>query len=156
MAGKDVQHEVAEVHDEWAAVDHAAGRATLRVLLYSDHVETRESVKLAVGRRLAKDLPPVEWVEVATAATVLAEAAAGGLDLLILDGEASKTGGLGLCRQLKDEIFRCPPVLVLIGRPQDAWLAASCDPDAVVARPLDPFVLQEAVAGLARRTAIGR
>ena len=40
---------------------------------------------------------------------------AGGIDLAILDGEAVP-GGMGLCRQLKDEILRCPPILVLIGR----------------------------------------
>ena len=35
---------------------------------------------------------------------------------LVLDGEAQPAGGMGMCRQLKDEIHRCPPVLVLIGR----------------------------------------
>ena len=44
----------------------------------------------------------------------------GGIDLAILDGEAVPAGGMGICRQLKDEIYRCPPVLVLIGRPEDA------------------------------------
>ncbi len=34
----------------------------------------------------------------------------------ILDGEAAKSGGMGLCRQLKHEVFDCPPVLVLTGR----------------------------------------
>ena len=42
----------------------------------------------------------------------------------VLDGEAVPAGGLGLARQVKDEIYGCPPVLVLIGRPQDSWLAA--------------------------------
>lgn len=138
--------------DEWGALERAGAPTALRVLLYSDHVETREQVKLAVGRRIAKDLPPVEWVEVATPAAVISTVDAGGLDLLVLDGEAGKSGGIGLCRQVKDEIYRCPPVLVLIARPQDAWLASWAQPDAVVARPLDPIVLQEAVAGLLRRT----
>ena len=38
--------------------------------------------------------------------------------------------GMGICRQLKDEIFRCPPILVLTGRPQDGWLAAWSRADA--------------------------
>ena len=41
----------------------------------------------------------------------------GGIDLAILDGEAVPAGGMGICRQLKDEIYQCPPVLVLTGRP---------------------------------------
>lgn len=138
--------------DEWEVVERAGSATTLRVLLYSDHVETREQVKLAVGRRVAKHLPPVEWVEVATPDAVISTVDAGGLDLLVLDGEAGKSGGIGLCRQVKDEIYRCPPVLVLVGRPQDAWLASWAQPDAVVTRPLDPIVLQQAVAGLLRAT----
>lgn len=48
----------------------------------------------------------------------------GGFDLVILDGEASPVGGMGIAKQLKDEIDGCPPVLVLTGRADDAWLAA--------------------------------
>ena len=74
-------------------------------------------MRLAVGRRPAPDLPEVRWTEVATEAAVLAAVDAGGLDVLVLDGEAVPAGGMGVCKQLKDEIYRCPPVLVLIGRP---------------------------------------
>jgi DNA-binding response OmpR family regulator len=74
-------------------------------------------------------------------------------DLLVLDGEAAPTGGLGLCRQLKNEVFRCPPILVLTGRPQDGWLATWSLADAAVPHPLDPVALNEAVAQLARRGA---
>jgi DNA-binding response OmpR family regulator len=127
----------------------AAGRAP-RVLLYSDDVDTRGQVRLGVGRRLAKGEPEIEWVEVATHPAVVRAADAGGLDLLILDGEAAKSGGMGLCRQLKDEVFDCPPVLVLTGRPQDAWLASWSLADAVLAHPLDPIELQRVVSRLVR------
>ncbi|MCL3862165.1 hypothetical protein [Actinotalea sp. K2] len=141
-----------EAHDEWAVEDEDRATA-LRVLLYSSHLRTREAVMLAVGRRVGKDLPPVEWVEAATADAVVTMVDAGGFDLLVLDGEAGKAGGMGVCRQLKDEIFDCPPVLVLIGRPQDAWLASWSQADAVVSHPLDPVVLHEAVLGLLRTAA---
>lgn len=75
---------------------------------------------------------------------------AGAFDLLVLDGEATPTGGLGLCRQLKDEIFNCPPVLVLTGRPQDGWLAAWSQADLAVPHPLDPIAVAGAVAELGR------
>jgi DNA-binding response OmpR family regulator len=71
-------------------------------------------------------------------------------DVLILDGEAAPTGGLGLCRQLKSEIFACPPILVLIGRPQDGWLATWSLADQAVPHPLDPIALASAVAELGR------
>lgn len=128
-----------------------SGERPLRVLLYSDDSSTRASVRMAVGRRPAGDLPTVEWVECATHDAVVAQADAGGLDVLVLDGEATPSGGMGLCRQLKNEIYRCPPVLVLTGRPQDAWLAAWSLADAAVPHPLDPIAVVEAVADLARR-----
>ncbi len=127
-----------------------------RILLYSDDVDAREQVRLAVGRRLRRGAAEIEWVEVATAAAVVTSVEAGGLDLLILDGEADKVGGMGLARQLKDEIYLCPPVLVLTGRPQDAWLASWSNAEAVVSRPLDPVELHAAVAALIEARAVAR
>lgn len=119
-----------------------------RILLYSDDVDARAEVRLAVGRRLRRGAPEIIWLEVATAQAAIEATEAGGLDLLILDGEADKVGGMGLGRQLKDEVYGCPPVLVLTGRPQDAWLASWSNADAAVSRPLDPVLLQETVASL--------
>ena len=122
----------------------------LRVMVYSDDLTVRRAVITALGTRPDPDLPELEFVEVATGPVVLRTADAGGLDLMILDGEATPTGGLGLTRQLKDEIHRCPPILVLTGRPQDAWLATWSRADAVVGHPLDPGQVAEAVSGLLR------
>jgi DNA-binding response OmpR family regulator len=119
-----------------------------RVLLYSDDADTRERVRLAVGPRLEKGAPKIEWVEAATHDAVISLADAGGFDLFILDGEAAPSGGMGLCRQLKNEIYNCPPVLVLTGRPQDAWLASWSLADAVVPHPLDPVEVQREVAAI--------
>jgi DNA-binding response OmpR family regulator len=123
---------------------------TLRVLVYSDDSNTRAEVVLAAGRRPHPDLPVVQYVECATAPVVLATMDAGGIDLAILDGEAVPAGGMGICRQLKDEIFQCPPVLVLIGRRDDAWLATWSRADAVVPHPIDPLILADTVARLLR------
>jgi DNA-binding response OmpR family regulator len=122
----------------------------LRVMVYSDDLTVRRAVITALGTRPDPDLPELEFVEVATGPVVLRTADAGGLALMILDGEATPTGGLGLTRQLKDEIHRCPPILVLTGRPQDAWLATWSRADAVVGHPIDPGQLAEAVSGLLR------
>jgi DNA-binding response OmpR family regulator len=121
----------------------------LTVLLYSSNRRTREDVRLALGRRVARDLPPVRVEEVATQPAVLTAMDRGGIDLAILDGEAVP-GGMGLCRQLKDEIRRCPPVLVLTGRPDDAWLATWSRADGVVGHPVDPVRLPAVVAQLLR------
>jgi DNA-binding response OmpR family regulator len=121
----------------------------LTILLYASNRATREDVRLALGRKVATDLPPVRVLEVATQPAVLTAMDAGGIDLAILDGEAVP-GGMGLCRQLKDEILRCPPILLLIGRRDDAWLATWARADGVVSHPIDPVRLPAAVAELLR------
>ena len=122
----------------------------LKVLVYSDDVTTRQQVILALGRRPHPDLPEVTYVEVATEPVVIKNMDAGGIDLVILDGEAVPAGGMGIAKQLKDEIYRCPPVVVLIGRPQDAWLATWSRAEAAVPHPIDPIQLAESVVSLLR------
>ncbi|WP_037906200.1 response regulator transcription factor [Actinacidiphila yeochonensis] len=126
-------------------------QAHATVLVYSDDANTREQVRLAVGTRPASDLPPVRYLECATLPAVLSELAEGGVDALVLDGEATPAGGMGVCRQVKDEVFNCPPVLVLIGRPQDSWLATWSRADAAVTHPVDPVALSDTLAILLRR-----
>ena len=125
-------------------------RHQVSVLLYSDDVTTRDAVRAAVGRRPSRDVEVVRWHECATAPAVITAVEGERFDILILDGEAAKTGGLGLSRQLKNEIFDCPPVIVLTGRPQDSWLAAWSQADLAVPHPLDPIALTNAVVTLAR------
>lgn len=125
------------------------GRA-LSVLVYSSNAAIRDAVRLAIGPRPAKDQPARGWVECATAEAVLEAIESVELDVLVLDGEAAPAGGLGLSRQIKDEYDDCPAVLVLTGRPQDAWLATWSMADAVVSHPVDPLTLAETVAELVR------
>ena len=132
----------------------------LTILLYASDRTTRDSVRLALGRKVASDLPPIQVLEVATQPALISTMDAGGVDLAILDGEAVP-GGMGLCRQLKDEILRCPPIMVLIGRPDDAWLATWSRADGALSHPVDPVRLPAAVAKLLRprvstETAIAR
>lgn len=134
-------------------LDRETQPAGLRILLYSDDITTRDKVRLAVGRRPARDVSVQSWHEVATGEMAIQAAESGVFDLLILDGEAGKVGGMGLARQLKNEVFDCPPIIVLTGRPEDAWLAAWSLADLAVPQPLDPIVLAAGVAQIARRSA---
>lgn len=117
--------------------------ARARILLYSDDVNTREAVRSGVGEAIGAR--QIRWTEVAMVEAVLSEIASHDFDLLILDGEAAKTGGMGICYQLKHEIFACPPVLLLVGRQDDAWLATWSLADAAVTHPIDPFEIRAAV-----------
>lgn len=127
-----------------------ASTPTLTVVVYSDDVTTREQFVLALGRRPAPELPRITVEEFATEPALVRRVDEGGVDLLVLDGEATPAGGLGICKGLKEEIYRCPPILVVIGRPQDAWLATWSRADAVVPHPIDPRELAGAAAALLR------
>ena len=131
-------------------IDSHSG-SPLRVLVYSDDRNVRRQVLASLGKRPDPDLPELEYTECATEPMVISQVDAQKFDLLILDGEAVPAGGMGIARQLKDEVFGCPPILVLIGRPQDAWLATWSRADAVVTHPLEPVALARAAAALLRR-----
>ncbi|MEU3271886.1 hypothetical protein ABZ639_13635 [Saccharomonospora sp. NPDC006951] len=123
---------------------------TKRILVFSHRPEVRESIINAVGRRPASDLGKVRYVEASGVADVLSEMDAGEIDLAILDGEAQPTGGIGLTRQLKNEITDCPPIVVAVRRKDDRWLATWSQADAVLVHPLDPLTAAETVADVLR------
>ena len=125
------------------------------VLVYSNRPEVRAQVRTAVGRRPAPDTGRIEWVECDSNADVLRELDEGGIDVAILDGEAQPTGGMGLARQFKYEIDDCPPIVVLIARRQDGWLASWSLADAVLNTPSDPVESANVVAEQLRRRHTG-
>lgn len=131
--------------------ERESAQRPIRVLVYSDDRNTREAVRFGIGKRPDRDLPEIEYVECATQPAAIKVFDGGDIDVAILDGEAVPSGGMGLARQVKDEIYRCPPVLVLTGRPQDAWLATWSRADAVLSQPIDPIALHRATLGLIRR-----
>jgi DNA-binding response OmpR family regulator len=122
----------------------------LHVLNYSSNARTREQVRLALGNRIHPELPEIAYTDVATGPMVISLMDSKHFDLVILDGEASPVGGMGIAKQLKDEIAACPPILVLTGRADDAWLANWSRAEAAVPHPIDPIRLGEAVVGLLR------
>jgi DNA-binding response OmpR family regulator len=128
---------------------------TLTVLVFSHRPEVRESITMAIGRRPAPDLGRVRFVEAGGIAEVLAAVDGGGVDLAILDGEAQPTGGMGVSRQLKNEITDCPPIVVTVRRRDDRWLATWSQADAVLVHPLDPLTAAETVADVLRRSRDG-
>jgi DNA-binding response OmpR family regulator len=122
----------------------------MKVVVFSHDADVRAQMRNAIGPRPAPDAPEAEIIEVATEPALFRLLDARGADVMVLDGEAQPAGGMGICRQAKDEIFDCPPVLLVIGRRDDGWLATWSRADAVVSHPIDPVALAEAAARLMR------
>ena len=121
----------------------------LVIALYSDDSTVRSSIITALGKQLDTTLAPHEIKEFATAdALRLYVDNKKQVDLFILDAEAVPEGGMGVARQLKDEVFNCPPVLLVTARLQDNWLAAWSKAEATVTHPIDPFTIAAKCAAL--------
>jgi DNA-binding response OmpR family regulator len=122
---------------------------TYTVLLYSDDAQVRDRMRLAIGPRPAADLT-VEFVEASDYAACVRLVDDYEIDLMVLDGEATPGGGIGIARQIKDDRTDAPPTCVVIARAADRWLAAYAQVDATLLHPLDPVTTGQTVAGLLR------
>lgn len=133
---------------------------TLNIVLYSDDSTTRAAITSALGSRVSPEMAEHRIREFATADALrlyvdsVKPGSSAPIDLFILDGEAVPEGGMGVARQLKDEVFNCPPVLLVVARKEDAWLAAWSRAEASVMHPVDPFTLANTVADLIRTHAV--
>jgi DNA-binding response OmpR family regulator len=128
---------------------------TYTVLLYSDDPQVRDRMRQAIGTRPAADLS-VEFVDASSYVDCLTVIDTYEIDLIVLDGEATPAGGIGIARQLRDELDQCPPIALAIARAADRWLAAYAQVDATLAHPLDPVTTGATVAALLRDRASAR
>jgi len=109
------------------------------VLVYTREESVRDQVRLALGRSPAAGIEDVTYLMADEHGQVVRAVEEGLADLLVLDGEAWPSGGLGVCRELKNSDIGCPPAVVLIARRDDRWLAKWSQADAVMMHPIDPW-----------------
>jgi DNA-binding response OmpR family regulator len=121
----------------------------VKVLLVSPDAEARDLLRISVGsiqRRLGE---PVSFLEAQDGE----QGARIGLrerpDAVVADEIASRAGAFSLARDLRGafEPYRGPIVIVL-ERKHDAWLARWSGADAWLVRPVDPFELADRLVEL--------
>jgi DNA-binding response OmpR family regulator len=127
--------------------DAPAAPRRLTVLVYASNAQTTDRVIRALGEHPSPDVT-IDVVPISTGDAAIARLDAGGIDLAILDGEAAPSGGMGIARQIKDEIDVPPPIVLLVARRDDAWLASWSRAEAVVPHPVDAVSLATAVNSL--------
>lgn len=126
----------------------------LKVIVYSSDRLVRQQVCLALGRKIASDLPELDIREFATQPALFKAMDAEVFDVAVLDGEAVP-GGMGISYQMKEEIADSAPVVLLVARRDDAWIAAWSRAEAICAYPIDPIRLPETVAQVVRNARAG-
>lgn len=119
-------------------------------MVYSSNAGVRRRVQHALGWLPHNLAAPLEFVDAATHHAALEAMSSGSIDLAILDAESAPAGGIGLAKQLKDELLQCPPMVILIAREEDTWLTVWAGADAVAIRTFDAIGLTEAVVPLLR------
>lgn len=127
---------------------------TYTVLLYSDKPKVRHGMRAAVGERPASDVS-VEYLEASSYDEAIRLIDTYEVDLTLLDGEAQPAGGLGIARQLRDELEDPPTICVVLARAADRWLAAWSRADATLTHPLDPLRTSGAVVDILRSRQAG-
>lgn len=114
----------------------------MRALLVSQHGAERRKMALSLGSG---------WniVEVTNGLDALREAGEAEFDLVVADETTVPLGAFGLARELKTRDDP-PGMIVVLERPQDAWLARWSGADRWIVRPYDPFTLTDAVSDVTR------
>jgi DNA-binding response OmpR family regulator len=119
----------------------------VRVLLISTNPRVSVQVRTALLGKEGLDV-----TEVRTPQRALALLDEGGrYDIVVADNDTAPTGGYFLAREMqaRAQVGReVPPVVLLIARDADRFLAKWCGADAFAVKPLDPFDLAELVDAL--------
>jgi DNA-binding response OmpR family regulator len=121
----------------------------VRVLLVSPDAESRDLLRISVGsieRRLGETVSFLEAQDGEQGARIgLRERP----DAVVADEIASRAGAFSLARDLRGAVepYRGPIVIVL-ERKHDAWLARWSGADAWLVRPVDPFELADRLVEL--------
>jgi DNA-binding response OmpR family regulator len=122
---------------------------SVRALVVSADRATREQMALAtrsIGRRLGE---PVEFLEAADGEQGVRVAWRERPDLIVADEIASRAGAFALAKDLRGaaEPFR-GPIVILLDRHHDAWLAKWSGADLWFVKPVDPFELADRLVEL--------
>lgn len=127
---------------------------TVRIIAFSDNATRRAEMMDAVGTRVGREGPAIEWKEIATGDAAMLEIQSDTrYDLAILDGETGKFSGIGLGKMMHDEVPEGHinygiPLINLVARPQDEWLSRWAGASRCLLYPINQRELAATVSEL--------
>jgi CheY-like chemotaxis protein len=114
----------------------------IKVLLVASGQRERERLRLAL-ERLEVTGDEVQFLETGDGNDALVLAERERPDLVVVEVGVTPYGAFGIARDVKASPGTACPVIVVLERPQDDWLARWSGADALVSRPVDPFALAQ-------------
>ncbi len=123
----------------------------VKVLVVAASSETRELLSLAIRSIERRVGEPVAFVEARDGEVGARVAWRDRPDVVVADEIASRAGAFHLAKELRgaQEPFQ-GGVVIILDRPQDAWLAKWSGADAWLVKPVDPFELADRIVELHR------
>jgi DNA-binding response OmpR family regulator len=121
----------------------------MKALLVSPDARTRELMALVVRSIERRVGAPIEFLEASDGAVGIRRARRDHPDVIVADEIASHAGAFALAMDLRNDVHPFPgAVVILLDRPQDAWLAKWSGADAWFVKPVDPFAVAERILEL--------
>jgi CheY-like chemotaxis protein len=116
------------------------------VLVVGDVAALRRDVEAALAG------PDLDVVQAASGPEAVALVREGGIDLVVSDMQVGHMGGMAITLELRNlESYGAAesvPVLLIVDRRPDVFLARRAGADGFVVKPLDPLVLRRAARAL--------
>jgi DNA-binding response OmpR family regulator len=113
-----------------------------KVLLVASDPRVRERLRLAL-ERLGATGEDAQFLETGNGNDAMALVEAHHPDVVVVEVGVTPYGAFGIARDVKASAETACPVIVVLERPQDEWLARWSGADALVGRPVDPFALAQ-------------
>lgn len=121
----------------------------MKALLISDDPDLRTHLRVALGNVERRTGERWEFLEESNGLRGIATAWRERPHLVLTDEIVSGAGGFAVTKDLRGQMEPFPGVIVIVlARPQDAWLADWAGADASMMRPVDPFALADIVVSL--------
>jgi DNA-binding response OmpR family regulator len=125
----------------------------VKVLLVSGQPEVREQLAVTLRSLERVSGEPVEFLHAQDGIGGAKLAWSRHPDVVVADEITGRMGAFALALELKGAQHPFPgSVVILLERPQDAWLAEWAGADAWFVKPFNPFELADAVAASLSRT----
>ncbi len=121
----------------------------MRVLVASEDAEVRSRAVGAMGSR-----PDLEVIEATSASAAHQRLAGDDVDVVVMDGDMRPEGGYSVVYEMRAAAelagATAPPVIILMDREQDRWLADWAGTTEALLKPVNPFDLVDRVVELHR------